>query len=66
MNTATAYIDISRPSGRRIVSEIETKGVVKAEYPLPTTGQKTYTIEESFKMVEDILTAHYGVPIKSK
>ena len=27
--------------------------------------EKTYTIEESFKMMEDILTAHYGVPIKS-
>ena len=27
---------------------------------------KTYTHEEVWKEVEDILTAHYGVPIKSK
>ena len=30
------------------------------------TKQKTYTHEEVWKEVEDILTAHYGVPIRSK
>ena len=30
------------------------------------TKQQTYTHEEVWKEVEDILTAHYGVPIKSK
>jgi hypothetical protein len=41
-------------SDRRLVREPEI------------ASRKTYTIEETFKMVEDILTAHYGVPIKSK
>ena len=64
METVVAHIDISRPSGRKIVREIAKKRAVTMEY-LPVQ-EKTYTIEESFKMMEDILTAHYGVPISSK
>ena len=41
-------------TARRIVREPEV------------AKQKTYTHEEVWKEVEDILTAHYGVPIRSK
>jgi hypothetical protein len=63
MNTAIAYIDISRPSGRKIVSEIENRRAVKMEYPLPPVG-KTYTVEESFAKVEKILNDFYGTNYK--
>jgi len=58
MNTAIAYIDISRPSGRRIVNEIENRRAVKMEYPMPVG--KTFTVEESFSKVEKILNDFYG------
>jgi hypothetical protein len=31
-----------------------------------SANKKSFTTDEVFKMVEDILSAHYGVPIKSK
>lgn len=66
--TAIAHIDISRPSGRKIVREIENRRAVKMEYPLPIeiAERKTYTHDQVWKEVEEILTKHYGVPIKSK
>jgi hypothetical protein len=68
MTTITAHIDISRPSGRKIIRDIAKKRAVTIDYPLPTemASRRTYTHEEVWKEVEDILTAHYGVPIKSK
>ncbi|MDR0421427.1 MAG: hypothetical protein LBH72_00240 [Proteiniphilum sp.] len=34
-NKVMASIDISRPSGRKIVRELQNKKAVKLEYPLP-------------------------------
>jgi len=66
--TAIAHIDISRPSGRKIVREIENRRAVKMNFPLPTaiTEKKTYSHDQVWGEVEEILTKHYGVPIKSK
>ena len=65
---ATAQIDIARPAGRKLVRELETKKFVKMDYPLPPeiAGQKWFTHDEVFDMVDEILTEHYGVPIKSR
>ncbi|HAF62420.1 MAG TPA: hypothetical protein DCK95_08850 [Anaerolineaceae bacterium] len=37
-NKVIATIDISRPSGRKIVRELQNKRAVKLEYPLPEGG----------------------------
>lgn len=34
-NKVIATIDVSRPSGRKIVRELQNKRAVKLEYPLP-------------------------------
>lgn len=65
----TAHIDISTPTGRRIVSELEThKRIVKIENPLPTDEQglplKTYSSEQIEDMVWDQLSDHYGVDVR--
>ena len=63
MNEVTARIDVTMPVGRRIIRDLEKhKRAVKVEYPLPESiaGKKTYTIDEVFKMGEDILNEHYG------
>ena len=36
---ATAQIDITRPIGRKLVRELETKNFVKMEYPIPEIGR---------------------------
>ena len=67
MNTTViARIDISRPSGRKIVREIENKRAVKMEYPMPKeiAGRKTFTVDESFAKVEKILNDFYGTNYK--
>jgi len=64
--TAIAHIDISRPSGRKIVREIENKRAVKMEYPLPAemARKRTFTVDESFAKVEKILNDFYGTNYK--
>ncbi|MDK2852278.1 MAG: hypothetical protein PWQ38_543 [Proteiniphilum sp.] len=47
MSKVIATIDISRPSGRKIVRELQNKRAVKLEYPLPEG--KTYTLEEVYE-----------------
>lgn len=64
-NEVIAHIDISTPSGRKIVRELEKKKVVKIEYPLPKgINGKTYSVDEAFQMVEKKLNDHYGTNYK--
>jgi hypothetical protein len=65
MDEVIARIDVSTPSGRKIVRDLENKKSVKIEYPLPAgiAGQKTYTLEESYKECIDILSKNYGVDV---
>ena len=49
-----ATIDISRPSGRKIVRELQNKRAVKLEYPLPEG--KIYTLEEVYEKGLDKLS----------
>lgn len=63
-----ARINVSMPSGRKIVRELENKKAVTMEYPIPEAiaGQKFYTIEEVFSEVEKELNNHYGTNLKLK
>jgi len=64
--TAIAHIEISRPSERKIVREIENRKAVKMEYPLPveTTARKWHTVDEVFAMVEKRINDRYGTNYK--
>lgn len=59
----TAKINISTPTGRKIVRELEKhKKLVKITYPLPESiSEKTYTHEEFLKKVKNKFNETYGV-----
>lgn len=60
--TAIAHIDISRPSGHKIVRELENKRAVKMEYPM---AEKNWISHEDFwGEMEQKLNAHYGTDYK--
>ena len=66
MNEVIARINVTTPSGRRIVRDLEKhKKAVKVEYPLPEgiTGE-TYTLEEVHERSLDTLSEHYGVDMR--
>jgi hypothetical protein len=67
METVNVQIDISSPTGRRLVRELQKHPrVAKVVYPLPAeiAGQKTYTHGEVWSEVAEKLSDHYGVEIK--
>jgi hypothetical protein len=61
-----ATIDVSKPAGRKLVRELESKRCVKLNYPLPDgiAGEKTYSVEESFGRLLDRLSDHYGIDMR--
>lgn len=64
MSQVIAKIDISTPTGRRIVRDLEKhKRTVEVEYPLPEniSGGKTYSLDEVHKKSIKKLSDHYGV-----
>jgi hypothetical protein len=66
MTTIIAHIDISRPSGRKIVREIEKKRAVTIEYPLPQdTTNSVNDWEEVYEKGLDMLSAHYDVDMRA-
>jgi len=69
MQAIHVQIDISTPTGRRLLKEVERHPrVAKIEYHLPEAiaGQKTYTLDEVFSSVEEKLNNHYGTNHKLK
>jgi hypothetical protein len=69
METVKVHIDISTPTGRRLLREVaKHPKTAKIEYPLPASvaGKKLYTIKEIFSEVEEELNAHYGSNMKLK
>ena len=63
MNEVIAHIDISTPTGKRIVNQLQKhRKTVKMEYPLPDeiTGQELYTVEEAFAGLEKRIKEHYA------
>lgn len=69
METINVRINITTPTGRRLLKEVERHPrVAKIEYPLPDeiAGQKTYSLEEVFSVVEEKMNKHYGTNHKLK
>jgi hypothetical protein len=67
MDTIKVEINISSPTGRRLLKEIEKyPEVVKVEYRLPdaVAEQKTYSMDEVFDECYDILSEHYQCDVK--
>jgi len=67
MNEVIARIDVTTPSGRQIVRNLEKhKKAVKMEYPVPPeiARQKWYSDDEVWDMVEKKLNDHYGTNYK--
>lgn len=64
-NKVIATIDISRPSGRKIVRELQNKRAVKLEYPLPEgITDNWHDWEEVYERGLDKLSEHYGVDMR--
>jgi hypothetical protein len=64
--TITAHINIETQAGRRIVRELEKhRKLVQIDYPdiAGIENQPTYTLEESYKECEAILSKNYGVDV---
>ena len=68
MNEILVRIDITSPTGRKIVRELEKhKRTVKVEYPLPESiSGVTYSHEEVWKELEDKFNEHYKTNYKFK
>jgi len=67
METINVQIDISTPTGRRLLREVEKHPrVAKIEYPLPKEleGQRFYTLDEVFEECYDILSEHYKCDVR--
>ena len=60
-NKVIATIDITTPSGRKILRELQGKRAVKIEYPLPAGIENTPSHKEVFSKLLDDLSEHYGV-----
>ena len=66
METVNVRINITTPTGRRLLREVEKHPKTAiVEYPLPEgiSEQKTYTIEESYEECCKILSNHYKVDV---
>jgi hypothetical protein len=61
MNKVIATIDITTPSGRKILRELQGKRAVKIEYPVPAGIENAPTHKEVFSRLLDDLTEHYGI-----
>lgn len=61
MNKVIATIDVTTPSGRKILRELQGKRAVKIEYPVPAGIENAPTHKEVFSRLLDDLTEHYGV-----
>ena len=66
METVVAHIDISRPSGRRIVREIQKKRAVTIEYlPPQSISDNVSDWEEVYENGLDMLSAHYDIDMRA-
>ena len=67
METINVRINITTPTGRRLLREMEKHPKTAiVEYPLPEglPEQRTYTIEESYDECCKILSDHYKVDVR--
>lgn len=68
MAKVTVTIDITTPTGRRLLRELEKyPNLAKVEYPIPPEiAGVQYTHEEVFGELVDKLNEHYGTNFKLK
>ena len=66
MSTVTATIDVSKPTGRRIVRDLDKHSkVVSLNFPLPDgISEKTYTHQEVWSKMEKRMNDFYGSDLK--
>ena len=67
METINVRINITTPTGRRLLREVEKHPKTAiVEYPLPEgiPEQRTYTVEESYEECCKILSDHYKVDVR--
>lgn len=63
MQTVNVQIDISTPTGRKLMNEIQKHpkvAKIQAEMPQSISQGNTYSLNEAFGMVEEKLNNHYG------
>lgn len=61
-NKVIATIDISRPSGRQIVKELQKKKAVTLDYPIP--DDEAILLDVAYEMGLDKLSAHYKTDMR--
>ena len=69
MDKVKVQIDVSTPTGRRLLREVaKHPKTAIVEYPIPESvnGEKLYTLKEIFTEVEKDLNTHYGSNCKLK
>ncbi|MDR1811100.1 MAG: hypothetical protein LBR34_12000 [Prevotella sp.] len=65
-----ATIDVSRPAGRKLVRELESKRCVELDYPLPQelaeaiADGRACTHEDFWLPLLDRLSEHYGTNMR--
>ncbi len=67
MSTVNVQIDISSPTGRRLLRELEKHPkAAKVEYPIPEAiaGEKTYTLDDVYNKGIDRLSELYNVDMR--
>jgi len=65
MNVVTAEIDVTTPTGRKLVKELERKRCVKLTFPNVVDGV-TYSHKEVWEKMENKLNQFYGTDHKLK
>ena len=65
MNELTVHIDVTSPTGRRIVRDLEKhKRVVRFDNPVQHFVSSGRTLEELYELGLDELSAHYNVDMR--
>ena len=62
--TVTAEIDVTRPTGRKLVRELERKRCVTLHYENPGASGVWHDLDDVIERGLDTLTAHYGVDMR--
>lgn len=69
MQTVNVQIDISSPTGRKLMNEIQKHpkaAKIQAEMPESISEGQTYSLNEAFSKVEEKLNDHYGTNTELK
>ena len=62
--TVIAEIDVTRPTGRKIVRELENKRCVKLHYENPGDSGVWHDLDDVIDKSFDKLSNHYGIDMR--